>query len=143
MNKVLKNQTADILTFCCSLVFFYSATTKLFDFSGFQLGLFRNPIIPHDFAVSVSYLIPILETIIAVLMLFDKSKIKALIGFFILLVMFTIYIALFWIMDVERPCSCGGLIAKLSFNMHFILNLFLLLISAYSILLFKKCQSEK
>ncbi|HEY1009841.1 MAG TPA: MauE/DoxX family redox-associated membrane protein [Sphingobacteriaceae bacterium] len=68
--------------------------------------------------------VPVVELFTAGLLVFEKTRLKGLIASLILLLAFTVYIALIQFNYFGYvPCSCGGVISKLSWEGHFLFNM--------------------
>jgi hypothetical protein len=57
---------------------------------------------------------------------------------FVLLFLFTIYIAAMLMTGAEMPCSCGGVLEELSWPAHVVFNSVYVLLSALAIWLIKR-----
>ncbi|RZJ23718.1 MAG: hypothetical protein EON51_02240 [Acinetobacter sp.] len=110
-------------------LFFYAALSKLIDFHK-SLGEMRNQIFPPMIADTLTWLIPLLEITLAVLLLFPKTNKLGLWGSFFLLLAFTFYIIIILAgFFGQIPCSCGGVLKNMSYLTHLFFNLFFLAVS--------------
>mgnify|MGYP000339033024 CR=1 FL=1 len=73
------------------VLFVYAATSKLLDYDQFKTQLGQSPIL-SAIANWVSWSVPLIELVIAGLLVFPKSKLFALYASLSLMVMFTTYI---------------------------------------------------
>jgi uncharacterized membrane protein YphA (DoxX/SURF4 family) len=113
------------------VLFFYSGSVKLFDYAEFKDSMSRQPL-GNFLRNVVIYTLPYVELFTAALLLFPP-KIR-LAGFYVslgLMIAFTIYI----IAGIAKwlpytPCSCGGVIKKLTWPQHLVFNVFFILVSA-------------
>jgi len=83
--------------------------------------------------------IPSLELAIALALMFERTRMMGMIASLLLMTLFTIYtgsVLLHFFAYV--PCSCGGVIRKLSWPQHMVFNLFFVTISAMGIILQRK-----
>jgi len=74
--------------------------------------------------------------VIALALMFERTRLPGLIASFILMTLFTIYtgsVLLHFFAYV--PCSCGGVIRKLSWPQHMVFNLFFVALSVLGIVL--------
>ena len=118
------------------LLFVYTGISKLIDQSTFLKDLNNQPF-PRFFNGILVWLIPVIELLLALLLLFDNTRKWALVGAFVLMLLFTIYTALVLLNVFNRtPCSCGGVIRSLSWVQHLFFNLFFVAISIIGIKLF-------
>jgi uncharacterized membrane protein YphA (DoxX/SURF4 family) len=122
------------------LLFVYAATSKLLDFQTFSVQLGQSPLLTA-FAEWVAWIIPIIELLIAVLLVMPRFRLVALYGSFGLMVMFTTYIIAIIKFSDYIPCSCGGVLQNLSWNQHLVFNIGFVLIALIGI--FSHRPSEK
>jgi hypothetical protein len=59
------------------------------------------------------------------------------------MILFTAYIIGLFSIDKELPCSCGGIIALLSWKQHLVFNSVFILLNALAIRLQKKEKKEQ
>lgn len=123
------------------LLFVYAAVSKLLDFENFQVQLGQSPLL-SAFASWVSWLVPIIELILALLLFFPKWRVIALFASFSLMVMFTAYIFIILNYSSFVPCSCGGILEKLGWTEHLIFNVFFILLAAAGILILAGGMSQ-
>ena len=106
----------------------YSSINKVLNYNAFQIDISRQPFnyeIRHTMI-----LIPYIEFLIAVMLVFDKTQMIGLCFSSILFSIFLLYtIAALMKWFKEVPCPCGGIIKGLTWPEHLILNVFLLSIS--------------
>ena len=122
-----------IIYFLLILLWIYAATSKLMDFGLFKAQMHRQVLFPFLKELLV-YLLPPLEIIIAILLLFEVSQKIALYLSLIMLSIFTIYIGLaISNMFGKIPCSCGGVLTHLGWGTHFLFNIFFMLLTALGI----------
>lgn len=119
----------------CSLfiiLFVYTGLNKLMDHETFISQLRKSPFMQWG-PEFVSYTIPIGELLLALGLIIRKTRMIALFGSFLLMAMFTGYI---WIMLTyanDLPCSCGGILAAMSWNTHLIFNAVFTMLAAVAI----------
>jgi putative oxidoreductase len=119
------------------LLFLYTGANKLFSFEHFHDQL-NNQVFPNSWTPFLIWALPSAEIAIAIALMFDKSKMAALWGSLVLMILFTLYTGLVLLNVFSRvPCSCGGVIEHLTWNQHLFFNLFFVTISAIGIRLWK------
>ena len=116
------------------LLFIYAATSKLFDFQNFQVQVGQSPML-SIFADWISPSLICIEFLIAVMLLNRRTKMTALFFSLGLMTMFTAYIFILLHYSSFVPCSCGGVLEKMSWNTHLIFNIFFVVLAVYAILL--------
>jgi len=122
----LENKGKDrlILAICllCIFLFLYTACAKLIDHSRFLNGLYHVKILSH-FAFYISWLVPLAEILVAILLIVPRTVKCGLYSFLGILTLFTIYILSMLLWADKLPCHCGGVIEKLSWTQHVWFNL--------------------
>lgn len=128
-----------IMVICTMIIvlFMYTAMAKLLDYENFQFGLSESPLIA-PFAGLLSWMVPAIEIIISFMLMINLTRIAGLYSSFVLLFLFTVYIASMLITGAEMPCSCGGIVQELSWPAHIVFNSAYMLLAATGIVLTKR-----
>jgi putative oxidoreductase len=117
------------------LLFLYASISKFLDFKTF-IDQMNNQPLPNSWTPFLVWGIPLLEIAISISLLFEYTR---LIGFYaslILMIAFTLYTGIVLLHFFPYiPCSCGGVIRKLTWSQHLILNLFYVSLSILGIIL--------
>lgn len=119
------------------ILFVYAATSKLLVFEQFKLQLGNVPFISND-AHWLAWVIPFIEYVIVGLLLIPKYLLTAFYASLSLLIVFTLYLMLVLNFSDHIPCSCGGIIAALSWKAHLVFNSIFILFAFMAIKLLKK-----
>jgi hypothetical protein len=122
-------RTTEIIAALFILLFVYTATSKLLSHDAFVVTLKKSPLIGFA-SLFLSWTVPLLEIFISVLLLIPKFRRKGLMASFFLMALFTIYILYMLLSSSHLPCSCGGVISKLSWKEHLWLNVLLTVLAA-------------
>lgn len=126
----------NVLLLCCVLLvvlFVYTGVAKLADLSSFRNDL-NGQVFPPGWVRGLVYLLPALEILVAISICFDRSRLLGLWAASVLMFLFTLYAALVLAGVFKRiPCSCGGVIRRLSWQQHFWFNTCFLAVSIVSI----------
>jgi len=102
----------------------YTAVNKAMDIGLFKTQLAKQPF-PSPWAPILVWFLPIIELLTASLLMFTKTKKAGMLLSFLLMLVFTIYVALAVIGYWENiPCSCGGVLNQLGWKDHLWFNLF-------------------
>jgi len=112
----------------------YAAASKLFDYQTFSVQLGQSPLLT-PIAGFMAWCIPVLEILLSVLLFFGKTRRYGLYGSFFLLVTFTLYIIAITRFSDFVPCSCGGILEKLSWNQHLVFNVGFVLLAGRGMVL--------
>lgn len=123
------------------LLFIYASASKLMDFQHFRIELGQSPLL-SAFADQFSVVVPVLEIIICVLLLIPRFKSAGLFAAYGLMVMFTAYIFIILHYTSFVPCSCGGVLEKMSWNAHLAFNIFFIFLGVVAILLGEKFNKQ-
>ncbi len=119
------------------VLFVYAATSKLLDYETFTVQLSQSPLLSAYVSI-IAWAVPGMEIIIAILLMTPRFRTVAFYAAFLLMVMFTAYIFIVLNFSDFIPCSCGGVLEKLSWSQHFIFNLVFILLAAFAILIGQK-----
>lgn len=130
--KTCKLRFVEYTSYFFILLFCYAGISKLIDFEKFQDQISASPLL-NGFSQFLPYTIIIVELFIAGLLCYRKTRTIGLIGSFILLLIFTGYIALLLSTSKNLPCSCGGILEKMSWNQHLYFNIGCVILSVIAL----------
>ncbi|MDP9955064.1 putative membrane protein YphA (DoxX/SURF4 family) [Epilithonimonas hungarica] len=138
--KTFKSRFAEYSGYFFILLFCYASISKIMDFENFQIQVAQSPLL-SAYAVWATYGVLIFELIVCFLLIFDRSRFTGLIGAYILMVLFTVYI--YFILNYSDfvPCSCGGILEKMDWNTHLIFNV--ICVIAVVLAIFMTADSHK
>jgi len=120
--KKSNTRIAEFISYFFILLFCYAAISKLLDFENFQNQVSESPLL-NEFSQILPYTVIIIEFLIAGLLCYRKTRTTGLIGSFVLMLVFTGYIALLLSTSQHLPCSCGGILEKMSWHQHLYFNM--------------------
>lgn len=138
----IKSIFVDVVYILYILLFVYAAVSKLLDFENFQVQLGQSPLL-SVFASWVSWLVPAAELIIALLLVIPKFRRAGLFAAFGLMTMFTAYIFIILHFSSFVPCSCGGILEKMNWNVHLIFNVIFVILAAAAIIINDGLEKSK
>lgn len=127
----------DVISALFVVLFVYASITKLIDYSKFRVQIGQSPLLTA-FSGTVAWLIPSVEITIAVMLSMLRFRLLGLYASFGLMVMFTAYIVVITRFSEYVPCSCGGVLEKLSWNEHLVFNLVFVALGFVAIILYPK-----
>lgn len=113
---------AEIIGGLFILLFLYTALSKLSEIALFRLVLRSSPLI-SDYANLVSILIPVSEILVSLLLFIPGTRRRGLYAAFLLMLIFTLYLAYMLSFTRQLPCSCGGVISRLTWKQHLVFNI--------------------
>ena len=129
--------TIEIISFLLILLFVYAAFSKLLEYDSFKIQLVNSPFLKPVSGIIV-WLVPAIELIIAVMLTVTYTRKKGLYVSFILLLIFTLYIAGMLLSGINLPCSCGGILQQLTWKQHLLFNLFFIILAFVGIVMERK-----
>jgi uncharacterized membrane protein YphA (DoxX/SURF4 family) len=136
-----RQMLTDIICYCFILLFLYAAAAKLLDDQKFELQIAKSPILT-DFAGILVWLVPVVEIVIAILLMFPKTTSLGLFAALGLMTLFTAYIIVILNFSENIPCSCGGVLEHMSWQQHLVFNAVFVILSIAGILLHSKSQNK-
>ena len=117
------------------LLFLYASVSKFLDFKRF-IDEMNNQPLPNSWTPFLVWGIPFLEIAISAALLFEYTRLLAFYASFVLMTLFTIYAVMILAHFFPYvPCSCGGVIRKLTWPQHLALNLFYVALSVLGLIL--------
>ena len=134
----MKNNPVAILCSCLLIFLFtYTAVSKLADYSKFKAVLGESPLI-HKGAGTIAWLLPATELIVVLLLFFERTRKAGLYTSLLLLVLFTLYLLYMILFVADLPCSCGGVLSKMSWQQHAWFNLFFIGVNVLALIALRK-----
>jgi putative oxidoreductase len=117
------------------VLFLYASLSKFLDFQTF-IGEMNNQPMPNSWTPFLVWIIPCSEVAIALALLFEYTRLLGFYASLLLMAIFTVYtltILLHFFSYI--PCSCGGIIKKLTWKQHLVFNLVFVVLSVFGIIL--------
>lgn len=128
-----KQLLAEIGTGFLVLLFIYTGSIKLMEHNIFQIQLSLSPLL-KPVSLILSWILPITEITLAALMIFSRTKLLGYVLSAGLLLGFIVYLTYMVSNYNNLPCTCGGIINKMTWKQHIYFNIFSLLTSVALIL---------
>ena len=117
------------------VLFLYASLSKFLDFKTF-VGEMNNQPMPNSWTPFLVWIIPCSEVAIALALLFEYTRLLGLYASLVLMALFTVYtLSILLHFFSYIPCSCGGIIKKLTWKQHLMFNLFFVALSGFGIIL--------
>jgi hypothetical protein len=117
----MKTKAAFFISLLLIFVFAYTGSSKLLDSKAFAAVLHEVPMIGWGAGV-IALLLPLTELLIALLLLFERTRLMGLYASLVLLLVFTGYLVYMILAVPHLPCSCGGVISKMGWKGHLVFN---------------------
>jgi uncharacterized membrane protein YphA (DoxX/SURF4 family) len=121
MKQMKRTTIIETIIFLHAILFLYTGISKLMDYSVFKEQLSESPVLSR-IAPMIAIAIPLLEFLVVVMLIVPRWRLK---GFYTaagLMTAFTIYVIVLLSFSDKLPCSCGGIIAQLSWPQHLVFN---------------------
>jgi hypothetical protein len=128
----MKQHASTAITSLLVFLFAYTAVSKILDHQSFLSVLQQIPVISMGAGI-LAWAIPSAELCIVLLLLFKPTRLLALHCSSLLLIVFTIYLIYMVLSMQHLPCSCGGIISRLSWKQHIMLNIALIVLVNWNI----------
>ena len=125
---ISKKGIVETISMLFILLFVYASVSKILDFENFRVQLAQSPLL-SAYSGWVTVIILGLEVITVFLMIIPKSKLFGLYLFYTLMILFSIYICFILNVSPYLPCSCGGVLEKMSWTSHLIFNIVFILLA--------------
>ncbi len=129
-NKFLAAVCVYIVPLLLIVVFAYTGLSKLIAHQLF-LSQIRHLKLPFVLSNIASYALPTAELMVAVMLCFSSTKNLGLWASVLLMGLFTGY-TIFVLAGKNIPCSCGGVLAAMTWTQHLYFNIALLLFAVVS-----------
>lgn len=110
-----------MIVFLFVTLFLYTAISKIMDYSIFKEQLLESPIVGFAAPV-VAVGVPLLELVLITLLVVPRWRLPGLYASTGLMIAFTVYIIVLMNIADHLPCSCGGVLAQLSWGQHIVFN---------------------
>jgi hypothetical protein len=124
------------------MLFLYASVSKFLDFQRF-IGEMNNQPLPNSWTPFLVWAVPSLEIAISVALIFERTRMAGFIASLALMTLFTVYAAAILLhFFAYVPCSCGGVIRKLTWPQHLVFNLFFVGLSVTGIILQRRSSSK-
>ncbi len=118
---ISKKKIALAITLLFIMLFAYASITKVRDITYFQLQIGQSPL-GSAVAGWVAWGIISIEWVTVALLIFQNTRQVGLFLSVMLMSLFTAYILLVLNFSDSIPCSCGGIISGMGWNVHIIFN---------------------
>lgn len=119
-----KGIIVEVICYLFIILFVYAGLTKLMDGTNFYNTILNSPILGGKTMASLgSWLVPLIEVSVALLIAWPRTRLQGLYGALALMVLFTAYTVAILYFAPYIPCSCGGVISLLSWEQHLVFNI--------------------
>lgn len=125
------------------ILWFYVGITKLIDYRSMILQMEMNPFpIFSNNAKLIGWGVPIVEVLVATILVVPRLRLVGLWSSFVLMVVFTGYVIFLMIKMPTLPCTCGGIISTLTWTQHLVLNIMLVAMAFLAIFVSRRIWKQ-
>ncbi|UOE47848.1 hypothetical protein MTO98_25900 [Mucilaginibacter sp. SMC90] len=133
-----KELLSDLFNALLIVLLLYAGFSKIADHNSFVSAMNNQPI-PNLFRTGLIFLLPTIEIITALLIMFEKTRFAGICCFLMLMIAFSIYITMALLkLFPFTPCPCGGIFARLKWPGHLVLNIGFIIAGFIALRLAKK-----
>ena len=132
-----KNTIVEIISALFILLFLYTALSKTFQINNTVNVLLKTPIFAN-IAKEVATGVVLMEYLITALLILPVTRKMGLYASLGLMLSFTFYIAYMMFTIPHLPCSCGGVISKMTWSQHLTFNMIFNLLALIAIVLINR-----
>jgi hypothetical protein len=138
----IKYRVVEIISVLLIILFVYASLSKLLSHEDFSVQLSNSPILTKTSGTLV-WFVPVLEILLAVTLATPSLRLYGLYGSLTLMAIFTSYIIAILQFSYTIPCSCGGVLSKLTWQTHLVFNIGFTILSAAGILVYPGKEKPK
>jgi putative oxidoreductase len=135
-----RNVIVEVISALFILLFVYTAINKFLEFNSLKIALKGYPLI-GSFPILIAWALPLTEAIVSILLFVPKTRLLGLYASLVLMSSFTLYLAYMLLFTPTLPCTCGGLLQKLSWPQHLVVNVAFILQAVIGIWLKQKRET--
>ena len=125
---IKRNDLADLIAALLIFLLVYTVISKLLNFENFKILISRLPLL-NEVSGFISWLIPIFEILVSLLLFIPKSRQTGLLLSVTLMGCFILYLGYMLLFASHLQCSCGGVIEQMTWSQHLIFNIVFFLFS--------------
>jgi hypothetical protein len=124
----------DIISAMFIFLFIYTALSKFYTHKLFTQTLEETPLI-GGIAIYIAISVPLIELLASLLLLIPRTRKLGLYSTLGLMLIFTLYVGYMILFTPGRPCTCGGVIEKMTWIQHLLFNIAFTLLALGGVLM--------
>lgn len=136
-----KSVVINILICLFIFLFLYTGLMKFLDHDLFISSLRKSPLL-KNISLPLSFIIPGVELLTIISLIIPRTQKIGLVGFLVLMSIFTIYVGFMLYFQSDLPCTCGGVISQMNWHQHLYFNSFFTVLAVIALLLNKQIQKK-
>ena len=130
----IRQVVIDVIVTLLMILWVYASLSKLLEYNIFKFQLGQSPYLTK-WNGELALVLPLGELMVALLLLSNRWRLLGLYLSFFLMLLFTGYIYSMLHFSHYVPCSCGGILSKMSWEFHLIFNIVFTLLALFGILI--------
>jgi uncharacterized membrane protein YphA (DoxX/SURF4 family) len=127
--RLSKSLIIDVVSSLFVLLFAYTGISKLITIDGFAFVIGTSHMFGKSFRI-IAWAVPLVELLVALSLLINKTRLWGLIASLGLMIIFDLYILYIILYVPNKPCQCGGVISKMTWDQHLVFNAFFTILAA-------------
>lgn len=140
--RLSRTTLVEIISSLLILLFIYAAVSKLLDYQTFKSQLSKSPFIT-EFSGVTAWMLPVGEILVSLALVSKRTRLLGLYAYLFIMTMFTAYIYAMLNFSYYVPCSCGGVLEKMSWTQHFWFNILFIVLSIAGIILHSSLRKKE
>jgi len=133
-----RKPTTELITVLLIILFIYTASSKLLDIAAFRKQMLNQPL-PETLRQNLVWLVPLSEITTSIFLIIKPLRLYGFVLAFLLMLAFTLYVSLILAKAFAYiPCSCGGILNTLSWEVHLIFNIVFTILALAGIIIERK-----
>lgn len=124
------------------ITWLHTGISKLITHVAFYIQMAQSPFF-SKYPMFFSYGAPILEIVIALLLIIRRTRLIGFIASFVLMAFFTFYVIYLMIYVPNLPCSCGGVVSWMSWPQHLAFNILLTILAGLAAFVTKRKARQR
>ncbi len=135
---MIRKPSAELIAVLLIILFVYTASSKLLDIAAFRKQMLNQPL-PETLKQNLVWLVLASEIAVSILLIIKPVRLYGFVLAFLLMLAFTLYVSLILANTFAYiPCSCGGVLNTLSWEVHLTFNIFFTLLALAGIIIERK-----
>ncbi len=132
----------EVICWAYFLLFAYAAFDKLMGYDKFVVTMGQSGMLT-PYAGVLGWLVPLVEIVLALLLVLNWFRLLGLYAAFALMTMFTTYIFIVLYVMEKELCGCGAAIEALGWGWHMVLNIIFLILAIIAIVISREAQRRE
>lgn len=134
-----KTTTIELIVALYVVLFLYTGISKVMEYDVFREQMKESRFL-EPMASLVARGLPIVEFLLVMMLVVPRWRLKGFYASTGLMIAFTLYIIALMSFNDQLPCSCGGVLAALSWGLHIVFNSVFIILGIVGVMLERKVR---